>query len=273
MISIVIPLYNKALYIKETIDNILNQTFQEFELIVVNDGSQDGGPEIVKSFKDSRIKLINKANGGVSSARNVGIKEAKYDYIAFLDADDEWLPNHLEEIHKLIVDYGNEANVFVTNFARKYPDGRVIVNRNDIRNGILKDYFTAVWKGAVIHTSCVCVSKTAMTMVGGFDERISRGEDLDLWIKLGLKYKIAYSNEVTELYTIDAINNSKNISNIKQSIVYYLNFNEVKSYAQFKCYVRMVFHKSLSLLLKEKSLLKTLQLNKAVLINFIKNKG
>src|SRR5690606_38944730 len=99
MISVVIPLYNKEVYIKQTIENVLKQSYQEFEILVVDDGSKDNGPAIVKSFTDSRIKLIQKINGGVSSARNVGIQNAKYEYIAFLDADDIWLPNHLEEIH------------------------------------------------------------------------------------------------------------------------------------------------------------------------------
>lgn len=210
-ISIIIPLYNKEAYIKNTINKVLLQTYQNFELIIVNDGSKDNGPQIAESFSDPRIRLINKENGGVSSARNVGIKEAKYDYIAFLDADDEWLPNHLEEIHKLIVDYGSEANVFVTNFARKYPDGRIIPNRkeDELKQGIITNYFKEALKKAVIHTSCVCVSKNALDIVNGFDERFSNGEDIDLWVRLARKYKISYSPIVTEHYLQDAHNNSK----------------------------------------------------------------
>jgi len=242
MISVVIPLYNKALYIKDTIKNVLNQTYQEFELIVVNDGSQDKGAEIVKSFNDSRIRLINKANGGVSSARNVGIKEAKYDYIAFLDADDEWLPNHLEEINKLIVDYRNEANVFVTNFARKYPDGRIIPNRkeDELKQGIITNYFKETLKKAVIHTSCVCISKKGLNSVNGFDERLSRGEDMDVWFKLARKYKIAYSPIVTEYYLQEAENSCNfELPNPEKIYVYYVDFDYINDFLDKK------IHKSL----------------------------
>src|SRR5690606_33526646 len=210
-------------YIKNTIQNVLNQTFQKFELIVVNDGSQDQGPEIVQSFIDSRIKLINKANGGVSSARNVGIANAKYDYIAFLDADDEWLPNHLEVINSLIDQYGAKADVFVTNFARKYPDGSIIPNRkvDELKHGIITNYFKEALKKAVIHTSCVCISKKALNNVNGFDERFSNGEDIDLWVKLARKYKIAYAPIVTEKYLIDSVNNSKKKIDRKKTSAYY----------------------------------------------------
>ncbi|WP_312311702.1 glycosyltransferase family 2 protein [Empedobacter brevis] len=249
MISIVIPLYNKALYIKETINNILNQTYQEFELIVVNDGSQDQGPEIVQSFNDSRIRLINKVNGGVSSARNVGIKEAKYDYIAFLDADDEWLPNHLEEINKLIANYGDEADVFVTNFARKYTDGRIIANRNnnEQQKGVIENYFKVVLKKAIIHTSCVCVSKRALDEIDGFDEQLSRGEDIDVWIKLARKYKIAYSPVVTEYYLQEAANNSKKKFDIKKSYTFYIDRNDFISKEDELFNNKMITRKYLSL--------------------------
>ena len=90
MISVVIPLYNKEKYIKRAIESVLNQTFQKFEIIVVNDGSTDKSAEIVQNIKDPRIRLINQKNAGVSAARNRGIQEAKYEYIAFLDADDFW---------------------------------------------------------------------------------------------------------------------------------------------------------------------------------------
>jgi len=90
MFSVVIPLYNKERSVKNTIESVLNQTFQDFEVIVVNDGSTDNSLEVVKSFNDERIRIINQKNSGVSSARNRGIKEAKYEWIAFLDADDLW---------------------------------------------------------------------------------------------------------------------------------------------------------------------------------------
>lgn len=90
MFSIIIPLYNKEKFIKRALDSILNQSFQEFEIIVVNDGSKDNSEEKVKEVSDPRIKIINQVNAGVSAARNRGAEEAQYKYLAFLDADDIW---------------------------------------------------------------------------------------------------------------------------------------------------------------------------------------
>ena len=90
MFPVVIPLYNKEVYIKNTLNSVLAQTIKDFEIIVVNDGSTDKSAEVVKSLSDPRIRLINQVNAGVSVARNRGINEAKADLIAFLDGDDEW---------------------------------------------------------------------------------------------------------------------------------------------------------------------------------------
>ena len=97
MISIIIPLYNKVKSITQTLNCVMQQSYQDFEVVVVDDGSTDGSIDVVHKFLDERIRVVSKSNGGVSSARNVGIKEAKYNYIALLDADDYWEPNYLEE--------------------------------------------------------------------------------------------------------------------------------------------------------------------------------
>lgn len=103
MISVVIPLYNKAHTIVHTLQTVINQTYRQFEVLIVNDGSTDNSVKIIKdSFNDSRIIIINQENGGVSVARNTGIKAARGELIAFLDADDEWLPDYLEEAVKAI---------------------------------------------------------------------------------------------------------------------------------------------------------------------------
>ena len=168
MISVIIPLYNKEVYIKETIESVLNQTFQSFEIIVVNDGSNDGGPAIVNAFNDERIKLISTANGGVSSARNIGVAKSNYEFVAFLDADDKWLPNHLENINNLIVLYGKVADVFVTNYARKYPNGKILPNRteSELPTGVVKNFFQVYFKKVLIHTSCVCIRKSVFDNLG-----------------------------------------------------------------------------------------------------------
>src|SRR5690554_3840739 len=105
MISVVIPLYNKEKSIMNTIQSVLNQTFQDFEIVVINDGSTDKSAEIVEHIKDFRIRLVHQENQGVSAARNRGIKEAKYDWVAFLDGDDWWSDDFLTVLNDLQIKY------------------------------------------------------------------------------------------------------------------------------------------------------------------------
>ena len=100
--SIIIPLYNKEKDIEKTISSVLEQTFNDFEIIIVNDGSTDKSEEIVKGIKDERITIFSKKNEGVSSARNFGVKKPNTSFIAFLDGDDYWYPNHLENLFSII---------------------------------------------------------------------------------------------------------------------------------------------------------------------------
>ncbi len=121
--SVIIPLYNKAGTIARAIQSVLHQTVQAFEIVVVNDGSEDGGPAIVQDFNDPRIRLLNQANRGVSAARNLGIRESRFELIAFLDADDEWLPTYLEHVRKL-VDLFPACGFYATRYFYQEPDGR-----------------------------------------------------------------------------------------------------------------------------------------------------
>lgn len=113
MLTIVIPLYNKGQSVKRSICSVLNQSFSNFEIVIVDDGSTDNSVEVVKSFKDDRIKIVRQANAGVSAARNHGIDIASGQFITFLDADDEYEPNHLETLRKLIDGYPGH-NVYAT---------------------------------------------------------------------------------------------------------------------------------------------------------------
>ena len=115
MISVVIPLFNKQDSIRSTIESVLAQSFRDFELIVVDDGSTDGSVDVVKAINDPRIRLIEKQNGGVSSARNEGIRNASYEYVAFLDGDDLWDSDYLREIVHLIEVFP-EAGILGTSY-------------------------------------------------------------------------------------------------------------------------------------------------------------
>ena len=114
MISVVIPLYNKAGQVGRTLKSVLAQTFQEFEVVVVDDGSTDGSVEEVRSVHDDRIRIIVQQNAGVAAARNRGIAEARYDFVAFLDADDEWKPTYLETQYNLAQKY-KDCDVYACN--------------------------------------------------------------------------------------------------------------------------------------------------------------
>jgi glycosyltransferase involved in cell wall biosynthesis len=197
-ISIVIPLYNKEPEVVRSIKSLFAQSFTDFEVVVVNDGSTDKGPETVKSFKDPRIRIINQANAGVSAARNRGIAEAQTNLIAFLDADDEWDPDFLETILRLWGKFPL-CDVFATNYsycrANNYRRPTIIRGLpNEFREGILTDYFKiASQSDPPISTSAVAVTRKALQAVGGFPIGVTSGEDLLTWAKLAVRCDIAYT--------------------------------------------------------------------------------
>lgn len=220
-VSVVIPLYNKELYIERAIDSILNQKFQDFEIIIVNDGSTDRGPEIVKSIKDGRIKLINQKNSGVSSARNRGTKESRADLITFLDADDEWHSNFLDSILKLNKEYP-KAGLYATAYEILDPYGRNTTSNRKLKisssqnNRVILNYFQIVSQGVhPVSSSSVCIPKKVFDYIGGFPVGVTWGEDTYMWGKIGLCYPIAYSFEIGAIYHMEAFNRS---INNKQSV-------------------------------------------------------
>jgi glycosyltransferase involved in cell wall biosynthesis len=204
-ISIVMPLFNKEKEVERAIQSVLNQTVSDFELIVVNDGSTDGSPKVVQGIKDHRIRLINQTNGGVSAARNRGIEEAQSELIAFLDADDEWMPDFLETVYRLR-DKFPSCDVFATNYLYRNVDGTLmhpIIRGLPASNweGIFENYFAVASKSdPPIWSSAVAITKKAITSVGGFPVGVTAGEDLLTWAKLALKYQIVYSTHPAAIF-------------------------------------------------------------------------
>lgn len=198
MISIVIPLFNKEKQIRNTLKSVFDQTFQRFEVVIVNDGSTDGSVEVVREFTDDRIRLIHQENQGVSIARNRGIQEAKYDYVALLDADDEWKPDYLQTQVDLISKYP-ECSVFACAYEFKQSDGtisQIILNKMSFTtlDGILTNYFeVASCSHPPLWTSAVVVRRKAFVSIGGFPVGVIAGEDLLTWARLAVRYQIAYS--------------------------------------------------------------------------------
>lgn len=241
MFSVVIPLYNKELSITNTVQSVLDQTYQNFEIVIINDGSTDSSIKAVEAINDNRIRLIHQKNQGVSAARNRGIKEAKFEWIAFLDGDDLWEPNHLEEITKMMNLY-SEEKVFVTSFV--YSDNRPMF-KHPRATPIFKieNYFKEAMKENLMWTSIVVVNKECIDKVGGFNEKLNRGEDLDLWARLTLKYKLIKSSQTTATYSMgDEFSLSKGKSNYHQSILSIINLEDKKA-DERKYYQRMLFNR------------------------------
>ncbi len=201
--SVIIPLFNKESFIIKTIESVLNQTFQDFEIIVVNDGSTDESEAKVLGFNDERIQLYNQNNQGAAAARNLGIEKAKYDHIAFLDADDLWMENHLEILEKLIHDFPN-SGIFASRYELVFKEGKKIVPKlkgiDADFYGIVPNYFDATLNHAVATSSSIAVPKFIFENIGNFNPKISSGQDVDMWMRIALKHPVAISNTVTAAY-------------------------------------------------------------------------
>lgn len=219
MFSVVIPLYNKELSIQNTILSVLNQSYQNFEIVVINDGSTDSSVDAVKSINDERVRIIHQENQGVSAARNRGIEEAKYEWVAFLDGDDLWENNHLEEVNKMMTVFPNEK-VYVTSF--EYSDKRVMY-KHKREDSIFKieNYFKEAIRENLMWTSIVVVHKSCFDAIGFFNQILVRGEDLDVWARLAKKYQIVKSEKITALYRVDSENRTDIIKDVEKTHVYY----------------------------------------------------
>jgi len=207
LFSIVIPLYNKEGQITNTLRSVFAQTCTDYEIVIVNDGSTDGSAAAVEAIDDPRIRVIHQQNAGVSAARNRGIAEARGQYIALLDADDEWKPGYLATIAELINKYP-DCDVFATNYEFHDSKGKIIptiINKLTFSttDGILSNYFeVASYSHPPLWTSAVIVTKSAFKSVGGFPVGIKSGEDLLTWARLASKYKIAYSTTNQAIYNL-----------------------------------------------------------------------
>ena len=194
------PLFNKEREVARAISSVLSQTFTDFELVVVDDGSSDNGPAIVAACDDLRMRMIRQTNTGVSTARNRGIDEARADLVAFLDADDEWLPDYLETILHLSGRFP-ECGMYATGYAYRRAGGytRHAILRGlpeEFEEGILDDYFRiATNSDPPICSSAVTVNKSSIQEIGGFPVGIIAGEDLLTWARLAFSYPVAYSTQ------------------------------------------------------------------------------
>ena len=202
--SIVIPTYNKANTIEQALDSIYDQTVNNFEIIVVNDGSTDNILDVLDRY-DKPVRVISQENKGVSVARNTGIDHAVGEYICFLDADDMWYPNHLEVVSDMMKKYPS-AEYFGTCHRSSFPDGRIVDGNSRLSDldeiMVVHDLIGFINKyGGVVNTNSICVKRSIL-----LDEKIyfepgeKMGEDVDVWYRIALKHPIVISSKMTTLY-------------------------------------------------------------------------
>ena len=214
LISVIIPVYNGEKTIKETIGSVLQQTFADFELIAIDDGSQDKTLEIISSIEDSRIKVFSYPNAGLGASRNRGISLAVGEYISFLDADDVWTPDKLEAQLKALeenplaavayswTDLIDESSQFLR------IGGHVTVNGDAYAHLLLVNFLE--------NGSNPLIRREALMEVGGFDESIPSAADWDLWIRLSARYPFVAVPSPQILYRVNSTSMSTNV--FKQEI-------------------------------------------------------
>ena len=197
--------------------------------------------QIVEQINDPRIRIINKPNGGVSSARNRGIKEAKYEWIAFLDGDDLWEINHLEEVVRMMSIFPEEK-VFATSY--EYSDKREMFRHSrDSEIFIVQNYFKEALRESLLWTSIVVVNKTCFVKVGYFNEKLNRGEDLDMWARLAREYDIVKSDLITGVYRHDSENKQSSGKSIYNKSILSIIDLKVKRGYERKYFKRMLINR------------------------------
>lgn len=211
LVSIIMPAYNAAKFIEESIYSALSQSYSNFELIIVNDGSTDDTSAKVRAIEDYRIKLIEQSNAGVSTARNAGIKIARGEFIAFLDSDDLWMDIKLEKQVKVFLSYDDVGLVFSETycFSDKLSNSYYLPYREP--TGIA-DVYQRLLTHDFIPTLTVMLRKKVLDIVSpsGFDCDLFGTEDWDLWIKLAKNSTVYHIEEVLAYYRIHGAGISKN---------------------------------------------------------------
>lgn len=213
--SVIIPLYNKAPYVAKAIESVLAQPFKDYELIIMDDGSMDNSFEIALKaiVGQANCHIYRQENAGVSMARNHGVALSQGQYLCFLDADDWWAPNFLEEMSKLVEEFP-DAGIYGTGYTIVNETKRKTrVSPIGVEQGFEKGYinYCQVYARTLampLWTGAVCIPRPIFDEMKGFPKSIKLGEDFLLWIRIALKYKVAFLNKPLAYYNqdVDAAN-------------------------------------------------------------------
>jgi glycosyltransferase involved in cell wall biosynthesis len=226
--SVVISVFNKEKYIADTLKSVLAQTFTDFEVVILNDGSTDKSEAEILKFNDPRIRYFSKKNSGASAARNFTIQQANSKYIALMDADDYWYPFYLEEQNRLMNQFPNES-VFATATEIK-RNGKTFKNSYSIKtigtDAVVVDYFEASQLDSVLLSISTVLNKNVFEEAGWYDPKIKSGEDTDLYVRIGLKYKVVFSPKVCATYVVRKNSLFQSVKNLEEKA----NFEVYENY-------------------------------------------
>ena len=208
-ISVIIPVYNGEKTIRGTINSILNQTFDNLEVLVIDDGSTDSTGEIVNSIIDPRLQIFSYPNAGISTNRNRGLAKASGEFIAFIDADDLWASDKLEMQLKVLLKYPKAAVAYCwTDYidaeGKFLKSGKRITETGDVYSKLLVSNFLENGSNPLIRSA-------AFNSVGGFDESLTVAEDWDMWLRLSINHEFVVVPEVKVFYRVQANTLSTNL--------------------------------------------------------------
>lgn len=223
MFTVVIPLFNKVKFIERAINSVRNQSFHNFEIIVIDDGSTDGSAELVERIFEDEVKLIRHVNQGVSATRNLGISLANYSFIAFLDADDFWHQHYLYWVSKIIFRYPNAGLIGVSYlFKGEFP------NKIEDNFSIISNYYKHADRNTLFTSSSTVIHKSFFENNTGFKENLKKGEDIDVWCRAYDYFGKAYFiNNPLVFYDTSASDTSNRVYPVGSHFLHemYLNYS------------------------------------------------
>ena len=283
-ISVIIPTYNRAASIKTAIDSVLNQTFTNFELIIVDDGSSDDTESIINSITSPKITFLKTPeNKGACAARNLGIRTAKYELITFLDSDDSWLEDyllkHYEYYLKFTADPGNNFGLQFCSYYFRDGKNAIVMPQKKFNLDNEKSTMESITDGNFISTQTLLTKKSVLQSVGGFDEKLGAFQDWDLAMRIAKNHRVFHVpvplvnvefsadsitlnhpkrflalNYLVEKYTASNLLSGKNLNKIQVLTLFYNISYKIKQRTTFNLFSvkanNPMFYKSYYALLK-----------------------
>jgi glycosyltransferase involved in cell wall biosynthesis len=231
VVSVIIPTYNRESLITRSIQSVLNQSYQNFEIIVIDDSSTDGTKGIVESFSDKRIRYIQlEDNRGTGVARNIGIQLSKGEFIAFQDSDDEWLPEKLEK-HMLVFEKElSNVGVVYSDMQRVYKNGKT---KDHLSPTVVPDRLinprTQFYQVYMLGIVSAVIKKECFHQVGYFNEKLPCLEDLELFIRLSKQYDFYHIQEpLVKYYKMEGVSNNIQAQYLARELLLKLYYKELK---------------------------------------------